>query len=254
MKPIVYILAFLIGSIAFSQNEQLFDQANDLYNKGDFEDAITKYEAIIDNGEHSAALYFNLANAHYKLNHIAPSIYYYEKALKLSPDDKEIHNNIAFARNMTIDAIDNVPEIGFAKFTKDVTNWFTFDNWAKLSVLLMVLFVIFYLVYYFNYSATKKRLAFIAAMSFLILSGCAVALAYNNYNLVKNDQPAIVFAKEAQVKSEPNLRSSESFKLHEGTKVQILDTVNNWNKIKLADGKTGWIPKDDVRLLNSNKF
>lgn len=249
MKQVVYILAFLIGSFGFSQSKMLFEQANHLYNKGDFEDAISKYEAVVDSGEHSAALYFNLANAHYKLNHIAPSIYYYEKALKLSPNDKEIHNNIAFARNMTIDAIDKTPEIGFAKFSNKVTNWLTFDNWAKLSVVLMVLFVVFYLVYYFNYGATKKRLTFIASMSFLILACCAVALAYHNYNLVENDQPAIVFAKETQVKSEPNLRSSESFKLHEGTKVQILDTVNNWKKIKLADGKTGWISNTDIKIL-----
>ena len=249
MNNFVYILVFLMGSLGFSQNEQLFVQANDLYNKGDFEEAISKYDAIIDSGAHSAALYFNLANAHYKLNHIGPSIYYYEKALQLAPNDKEIQNNIAFARNMTIDAIDRTPEIGFAKFSKTVTNWLTFDNWAKLSVLLMVLFVVFYLVYYFNYGTTKKRLAFMSSISFLILSCTAIALAYNNYHLVENDQPAIVYAKETQVKSEPNLRSSESFKLHEGTKVQILDTVNNWKKIKLADGKTGWIPTLDIKAL-----
>lgn len=249
MKNFVYILALLIGTLGFSQNETLFEQGNDLYNKGDFENAISKYEAIINAGEHSSELYFNLANAHYKLNHIAPSIYYYEKALKLAPNDKEIQNNIAFARNMTIDAIDKTPEIGFAKFSKNITNWLTFDNWAKLSVLLMVLFVVFYLIYYFNYGSTKKRLAFITAMSFLILSCFSIALAYNNYTLVENDQPAIVFAKESMVKSEPNLRSPESFKLHEGTKVQILDTVNNWKRIKLSDGKTGWIPNMDIKEL-----
>lgn len=253
MKAIIYLLTFLMTGLGFGQNDQLFERANTLYNQGDFEEAISTYEAIIDTGAHSAALYFNLANAHYKLNHIAPSIYYYEKALQLAPKDKEIHNNIAFARNMTIDAIDSLPEVGFAKFSKNITNWLTFDNWAKLSVLFMVLFVVFYLVYYFNYIAIKKRLAFIAALSCLLLSGASVALATHNYNMVKKDRPAIVFAKESQVKSEPNLRSSESFKLHEGTKVQILDTVNHWNKIKLADGKTGWIPKEDVRPLDANR-
>jgi uncharacterized protein YgiM (DUF1202 family) len=66
---------------------------------------------------------------------------------------------------------------------------------------------------------------------------------------VQHDRPAIVFAKEAQIKSEPNLRSTEAFKLHEGTKVQILDTVQNWKKIKLADGKIGWIVNDDIKAL-----
>ncbi len=250
MKNFVYILTFLIGYLGIAQNESRFQQANEFYNNGDFELAISNYESIIESGEHSAALYFNLANANYKLNHIAPSIYYYEKALKLSPNDKEIQNNIAFARNMTIDAIDQTPEFGFAKISKNVTTMLTFDNWAKLSVLFMMLFVVLYLVYYFSYNSTKKRLAFISAMTFLILTGASVALAFNHYNMVENDKPAIVFAKQSQVKSEPNLRSTESFKLHEGTKVQILDTVNNWKKIKLADGKTGWIISEDIKMLN----
>lgn len=249
MKQIIYILIFLFGIFGFGQNEARFNQANELYNQGDFEDAISKYESILDAGEHSAALYFNLANAHYKLNHIAPSIYYYEKALELSPNDKEINNNIAFARNMTIDAIDATPEIGFAKFSKNMTNLLTYDNWAKLSVVLMVLFVVLYLVYYFSSGSIKKRAAFIGAMGFLIVCLATITIAFHSYHLFEKDQPAIVFAKEVQVKSEPNLRSPESFKLHEGTKVQILDTVNNWKKIKLADGKTGWIPNDDIRQL-----
>lgn len=249
MKNFIYILTFLLCTLGFSQSENAFHDANALYNQGEFEDAIAKYESILTSGQHSASLYFNLANAHYKLNHIAPSIYYYEKALQLDPHDREIHNNLSFAKNMTVDDIDTIPEIGFAKFSKSITTLLTFDNWAKLAVLSVVLFVVFYLIYYFNYNALKKRLSFITAMTFLILAGAAVALAFHNQSLLEQDRPAIVFAKQSMVKSEPNLRSSESFKLHEGTKVQILDTVNNWNKIQIADGKTGWISKDDIKSL-----
>ncbi len=79
--------------------------------------------------------------------------------------------------------------------------------------------------------------------------GLSLLFAFHKYNLDKNDQPAIVFSKESKVKSEPNFRSNESFILHEGTKVQILDTVNNWKKIKLQDGKTGWISSEDIKAL-----
>lgn len=77
----------------------------------------------------------------------------------------------------------------------------------------------------------------------------ALIFAFHKFNLDKKDQPAIIFAQESQVKSEPNLRSTEAFILHEGTKVQILDTVNNWKKIKLSDGKTGWILNQDIKAL-----
>ena len=74
----------------------LFEQGNALYNDGNYTEAIEKYQAILKQGKHSAELYFNLGNSYYKLNNIAPSIYYYEKALQLAPDDKDILNNISF--------------------------------------------------------------------------------------------------------------------------------------------------------------
>lgn len=249
MKKAIYIVMFLLSTLSFAQNETLFEQANTLYNNGNYVEAIDKYKSILDNGKHSAALYYNLGNAYYKLNNIAPSIYYYEKALQLAPNDKDILNNIAFARNMTIDEIDIIPEVGFSKFVNNLTNMISFDAWAQISVGMVILFVILFLSYYFSYATLKKRIAFVVSLASISLACISLVLAFHKYNLEKNDKPAIVFAKEAQIKSEPNLRSAEAFKLHEGTKVQVLDTVNNWKKIKLADGKTGWIVSDDIKAL-----
>lgn len=249
MKKVLYIFIILFSLGTFSQNESVFQEANTLYNDGKYQDAIDKYESIIKSGQHSAELYFNLGNANYKLNKIAPSIFYYEKALRLDPKDKEILNNLAFAQNMTIDAIEQVPEVGMSKFMNKVINIFGFDLWAKLSIIFMLLFAGLFILYYFSYTTQKKRLAFITSNAALFLMLISLAFAFQKYNLAQKDKPAIVFSQEAEVKSEPNLRSTEVFRLHEGTKVQILDTVNNWKKIKLADGKTGWIPSDEIKAL-----
>ena len=59
-----------------------------------------------------------------------------------------------------------------------------------------------------------------------------------------------LFAQESEVKTDPNLRSEVAFVLHEGTKVQILEFYeDNWTKVKLSDGKTGWIPSSDIKAL-----
>ena len=63
------------------------------------------------------------------------------------------------------------------------------------------------------------------------------------------DIPAIVFSEELTVKSEPNNRSSQAFLLHEGTKVYVLDELDDWKKIELIDGKTGWVPSGEIKLL-----
>ncbi len=81
MRSGIYILLFLISCFLPAQNETLFEEGNTFYNNGKYNEAIEKYEAILNSDQHSAEVYFNLGNAHYKLNHIAPSIYYYEMAL-----------------------------------------------------------------------------------------------------------------------------------------------------------------------------
>lgn len=249
MKHLFYILALLFSAITLGQSNALFEKGNTLYNQGEYEDAINTYKIILESNVHSAELYYNLGNAYYKLNEVAPSVFYYEKALQLAPNDVDIKNNLAFARNMTIDAIETIPEAGLTKFINNIASKMTFDGWAKTAVVLVCCFVVLFLCYYFVYASMGKRMAFIGSIACIILVGITLTMAFHKYNLDKNNRPAIVFSKESKVRTEPNSRSEESFTLHEGTKVQILENVQSWNKIKLADGKTGWIQDGDIKAL-----
>jgi len=249
MKKWISCILCILAWTLNAQNEALFERATADYNEGHYEDAIEKYQKILDNGKHSAALYYNLGNCYYKLNKIAPSIYYYEKGLLLDPTDSEIKNNLAFARNMILDDIEPLPQTGLSRITNRLRGLMTFDQWAYLAIASVLLFVLLYIAYYYLRYATHKRLAFILSMVSLFLSCTAVLLAYIQYHEYEAEQPAIIFAGEVAVKSEPNNRSQDAFELHEGTKVDVLDELDNWNKIELADGTTGWILKDKLKML-----
>ena len=232
-----------------SQEQDLFEEGNKFYSDGNYNKAIEKYEALLETGFHSPEVYFNLGNSNYKLNNIAPSIYYYEKALMLSPNDKEIQNNLAFAQNMTIDAIETIPELGISKFFEKLINVFNTDIWAILCVIFLLLFVIFFITYYFTSSTGKKRFTFVASSVAAVLTLISFSFAFQKQALDIKDNPAIIFVQESRVKTDPNQFSEELFRLHEGTKVQIIDTINNWSEILLADGKTGWIISKDIKAL-----
>lgn len=249
MRRVAVIFSLLIGFLSQAQNDAIFDKATALYNDGAYKEAIENYELILKNGEHSAALYYNLGNCYYKLNQIAPSIYNYEKALLLDPGDKEIKNNLAFARQMTIDAIEPLPVSGFAKIYNSVIGVLSFDQWAYLTIGFILLFVLGYLAYYFLKYSSQKRVAFVGSMVALILAALFLAFAFVQYRHYNAEQPAIVFASECLVKSEPNNRSTEVFLLHEGTKIQVIEGLEEYSKIELADGKTGWVLQEDIRLL-----
>jgi tetratricopeptide (TPR) repeat protein len=156
-KILIFWLMCLVG---FSQTTESFKQANDLYNSGYYKEAIGQYDSILASNQHSAELYFNLANCYYKLNEVGPSIFYYEKALQLAPDDLDILNNLGYAQKMTIDAIQEVPESGVSKLLNKTLNSLSVDGWAIRCVGLVFLFVVLFLGYYLSYSEAKKRLFF----------------------------------------------------------------------------------------------
>jgi tetratricopeptide (TPR) repeat protein len=251
IKTVFCSLFLISGSLLFAQNELFFEQGNALYNDGKYAEAIDKYQRILDSGQHSSELYYNMANAHYKLNNVAPSIFYYEKALQLKPEDEEILNNLSYAQKMTIDAIEAQPEVGFSKYLKLLINYFSYDTWAKLSLAFMFVFVFLFITYYFSNNTAKKRMAFIGFTSSLFIMSLTLLLAFQKHTLDKKNNPAIVFAQEASIKNGPNNESEELFQLHEGTKVQVIENFENWTKIKLPDGKIGWIYQEHIKLLNN---
>ena len=149
MKKLIILLLMLLSFTANAQNEALFNRATTYYNEGGYEKASENYFKIIENGEHSAAVYYNIGNCYYKLNQIAPSIYYYEKALLLKPNDKEIKNNLAYAQNMTLDAFEPLPETSLSKLYKNITGFLSFDQWSYAAVFFVFLFVLAYILFYY---------------------------------------------------------------------------------------------------------
>lgn len=238
MKKLVFIF-ILFSQVFYSQTP--FEKGNALYQQGKYNEAINFYQGILNDGKESAEVYFNLGNCYYKLNKVAPAIYNFEMAKKLDPDDKEIENNLEFAQKMTIDAIQETPQVGFSKILTDFTSSLHYDTWAWLAIVSSFLVLICFLGYYFSGTPTIKRISFSGMLLGLLFVLISYFAGIAKKNRVVNDRPAIVFDDVTSVKSEPNASAQNAFVLHAGTKVQILETVNKYHKIKLADLKEGWV-------------
>ena len=229
----------------------LLEKANELYRKEKYAAAIETYEKVLENKQHSVALYYNLANAHYKLHHIAPSIYYYEKALLLNPTDEEVLNNLEFAQAMTIDDIKPVPEVGVLAWMKSFTNLLHYNTWAYLSVFLSVLIAVFFMGYYFSSQTGYNRFSFISMMSVSFILLVVLLIGYFAKSVDESENSAIVFANTAPVKNEPNFNAEDTFVLHEGAKVNIKENQGAWCKIALSNGSEGWILIQSIKAVKS---
>jgi len=256
LKSILFFGAILlIQNLAFAQAsmESLFKRGNSAYNKAEYQKAISLYEQTLKMGQFSAELYYNLGNSYYKLNNIAESIYYFEKAKQLDPNDEDIIINSNFAKNMTIDAIEKLPESQIVTLQKKIFRIFNFSSWSYLTVILFWIFTGLFLLYLFIKSVSLKQTFFFSAFGILFFFVISFLITYSIEEIEKNTKFAILFSNQIDIWSEPNQQAELLFSLHEGTKVEVLDILENWKKIRIANGSEGWIENASIRYLN-NEF
>ena len=250
LKKIIFIITVFTVQIALTQNaNSFFVEGNKLYQQQKYNEAIVQYQKIEKLDKHAIDVYYNLANAYYKLNKVAPSIYYYEKALQLSPNNQDVKVNLSFAKKMTLDNIEELPTTFFQKISKKTIQKLDYNSWAYIAVFFSFLFAVLFLIYHFTDKTSKKRFYFITGSLSFVLILLSLVFAFKTFSIDSFKHEAIVFAQQTEVRNAPLMSGDTVFELHEGTKVNVLETKDNWKKIKIGDGQIGWIIASEIKEL-----
>jgi tetratricopeptide (TPR) repeat protein len=252
MKQLIYLLILFISSSLFATDETAsFAKANQLYQQGKYQEALTKFEAIAQQkkGQISAELYFNIANCYYKTHQVAPAIFNYEKALLVNPDFENAKTNLEFAKKMRLDDIKEIPKVGVGKLLFNFTKMFHYNTWAWMAVGTSIMFLLFFAIYYFSEKVMVKRLFFISMSVQILLIALFIFFGFFQKSQIEKEQPAIVFAEEVELMKEPNASQKSKQTLHEGTKLNVLSSKGDWKKVQLTDDTIGWITADAIKMV-----
>lgn len=250
MKIVVLLFSLMISLPVWSAGEiTLFDKANQLYSEGRFEEAAQSYEQILNENKESAELYFNLGNTYYKLNRIPQAILNYERALRLNPRDEDIRFNLEAANLLVVDQLDVVPEFFLSKWIRSARQSLPLESWTLILLISFLLALIAFAFYRISGSRMLRKFSFI--LSLFLLSNAIVAFiaARNWYAELNGQHTALIFSPSAMVKASPDQSGTDLFLLHEGTKLEILDRMGDWNEIRLINGNEGWIESRHLEII-----
>ncbi len=246
----IFVIIVFIPLIMLADSAKtLFDTANDYYAKGDYEMTISLCDSMIKNNVESAAIYYNLGNAWFKLDDVPKAIYYYEKAKKLEPNNEDINYNLKIANTKIADRIEPVPEFFLKTWWKKLVYSLNEKQWTIVNIGVYIVFLLFLIIFFVAKSISAKKTAFVFSIIFMVLSILSGLIGYNSYKLKTTHNTAIIFTPTVNVKSAPDEGSSTLFILHQGSKVQLLENTSTWEKIKIANGSEGWVQKDDFEMI-----
>lgn len=226
--------------------EALWDMANTAYNEGNFEKAATTYEQILAQNLHSAALYYNLANAYFKQGELGKALLNYNRASRIAPGDEDIRHNQEYAEKMTKDSIEKIPEFFLTTWLRSVRGAMSCTAWTVLSIVMLAVALVMALLYLLAQRMSLRKVGFYTMAVALLLFVATSIFAISERNQLVGRSEAIVMSTAASVKSSPDRSATELFVLHEGTKVSIGATTDGWAEVRIADGRKGWI--EDKRI------
>ncbi|MBW7887172.1 MAG: SH3 domain-containing protein [Bacteroidetes bacterium] len=245
-------LVFGLGAVVSAQRAELnsvFEDANKLYLAQKYDAAISQYQSILKNGYESGAVYFNLGNAYYKSGNIPAAILNYERAKKFLSGDEDLKVNLQLANMKVIDKIEPIPELPFYQWANSLLTIFSVKTMLWLMYALYIVLLASFTFFLFAKSYAAKRFSFFAGMFFSLLLFFGIVNYFIQSYREANTEFAVIMSDVANIKSAPDSKGNDLFILHGGIKVQVLDGVNKWRKIKLADGKVGWIPDTEIEII-----
>ncbi len=258
LRIVTYIILALAAAFP-SAGATLTQQADSAYMHDDFAEATRLYLQIAETEGTSSDLYYNIGNCYYRQKQPGKAILYYERALRLDPSNEEARANLEFVNSKITDEPGDR-----GMFISNTVNGFAqkvpANTWAVIAIASFVLFLGAIALYVFMSNVRLRKTGFFGAIILLVICVLAnifasVATRYSTAgNIAVVTEPSTLLSTSPRA---PKDRSEEAVLLHEGTTVEILDSVSvktdsaavKWYDVKVDNSTRAWIRGTDIERI-----
>ena len=245
MKKIISFFCFFYWSLlllAQANPTEKFNSANKSYQAKKYSESIQLYEDLRKEGYQSVELYYNLGNSYYQNNQIGSAILNYERALTLDRGNKDVKFNLNLAQAKQKDELSEIPGFFLSSWWNGLKNTASSTTWGVIGLLLLWAGVGGLIFWLLGKERAVRKKGFIAGLSILFLCILPFLLSFGRKKTEQDSGVAILIEKEIPVRSAPDKESVDILLLHEGAKLDILDQIGEWYKVRLINGEEGWLP------------
>lgn len=261
MKLRLYIFTLLLASCLplLAGQSELVERADSAYAADNFRDAAALYTAAIDSLGPSAGLYYNLGNSYYRMGKPGLAVLNYERALRLDPTASDARQNLAFVNSRLIDRPGERGTL-IANMTDRAAQAMHSNTWAWVAFGTFLLFIGGMALYLFAPAVTWRKVGFFGGFTVLAFAVIAGFLAARGAALATATDRAVITVPSTILSTSPRTprdRSEEAILLHEGTTMQVLDSVttrkdsvaSTWLDVQVDNEHRAWIARDAVEII-----
>lgn len=248
---VFWILAAALGAQAGTLDPAVaFDEANKLYEQGRFGAAAVAYEALLEMGQTTPTVYFNLGNARFKNGEVGRAIQAFRQAERLAPRDAGIQSNLLYARRSVKGA-----EEAAVSWARRWLGRLSGNEWAWAATLLSWVFFLCLALREWR-PELRTRLRWAVRISGILWVGSVLALV--SVMDRGSQTQAVVVVKEAAVRFTPLDESPVVFNALDGWELVVLGQKSagagqgDWLEVRDAASRTGWVKRQQVGLVSES--
>jgi hypothetical protein len=229
--------------------EDIFLRGNLYYKEGRFKEAISEYTKLVSEGFKNGVLFYNLGNAYFRDGQIAKAILYYERAKRYMPRNEDLQYNLEHVNQLTIDKLkSNQP----GRFRRWFLWYHYYLNPDEHTLLASSIFVVLCLLtmglIFAKRSTLKKVFGYLLGISVTCFLCVLISLG-TKIGEIERSAFGIIMVSKVEAKSGPSEDFETLFFIHKGAKVKVLQSKDNWCKIKLPTGFVGWIRLSTIERI-----
>lgn len=244
--PARIVILFFCGMVSFfGQAESPFDQGLNAANQKKHKEAIRFFEEVIEHEKSNVSAYFNLGNSYFENKQYGKAIWAFERVLKYAPRDGEAASSIELCYKQLGNDQQYYPHTnGIQRMIYGIGS----NTWAILAIItsLFMSISIFFLLKLKNNG--WKRLHLLLLVGEVVLLIGFIIFSKSAENHLSSNRFALVTQKKI-----PTYMNEEGVKstltLSEGTKVEIMSTMNQMVEVMLSDSKTALIAVEDIEFI-----
>lgn len=258
MKKFLFIILASVIPCCLTANEKLLMRADSAYMADNFDLAAGLYKQAADSIGTSSSLFYNLGNTYYRMNDLGHAIVYYERALQLDPTNSDARTNLDFVNSIITDK-----PLDSGSFLSDVIDSIVssahYNTWAWTTFVLFVIILICVVGYIFSSGIRIRKICFFGGIVLMFVTLATASFAWMGARNATDHRFAVIIVSAAQLSTTPRTPttpSEQAFLLHEGTKLEIVDSVaspgqsaSKWYEVKVSNTHRAWINSDEIEKI-----
>jgi len=256
-KIMVFSLCFLFASLLFGPApvhaeslETLFQTGNKFFWDGNFEKAAESYRRLESLGVRSAGLSYNLATAQARQGNLGVAILHYERVLARDPMHEDAIFNLALIRDFIARRANEAGRD--ADLAPTIGPWrAVLDRFSPQSATLT--FLLIYLTFFavltgrrFVHAEMPRLTLGVLTGVLLMLSFATGAVVFGKWDQETNLHEAVAISRGTLSVMEGPSSEKRRFALEEGSHVRVIETHEDWAKIRDDQGRDGWVRNEFI--------